>query len=199
LDGVEITYSSEVRRKLVHLTSLIIPLGYYFFPSEAQAKAILLGCMIVAIAVDTARLGEPRYRNLLHSLSGQLIRPGEKSNLLGSTCLLISSTITIFIFPKGIAVAALCFLIVGDTVAALVGRRFGRIYVFGRKTLAGSLAMFGSALALGLVIPGTGVRTAVVGAAVAAVVEALPLPVDDNFSIPILSGVGMSLARFFGG
>ena len=127
MDGSDITYVSEVRRKLVHLIGLLIPICYYFWPSEAQAKAILLGGMIIAVGVDTFRLGEPRYRNLLHSLSGELIRPGEKSNLLGSTCLLISSTITVFLFPKEIAVAALCFLIVGDTVAALVGRRFGRI------------------------------------------------------------------------
>jgi dolichol kinase len=199
MDGAEITYTSEVRRKLVHLVALLIPILYYLWPSEAQAKALLLGGMIIAIGVDTFRLGEPRYRNLLHSLSGELIRPGEKENLLGSTCLLISSTITVFLFPKEIAVAALGFLIVGDTVAALVGRRIGRIHLFGKKTLAGSLALFGSAFAVGSVIPGIDMRTALVGAVVAAVAEALPLPVDDNFSIPILSGVAMVLVRTLGG
>jgi dolichol kinase len=34
---------------------------------------------------------------------------------------------------------------------------------------------------------------------VAAVAEALPLPVDDNFSIPILSGVAMVLVRALSG
>jgi dolichol kinase len=199
LDGADITYTSEVRRKLVHLVALLIPIGYYLWPSEAQAKALLLGGMIVAIGVDTFRLGEPRYRNLLHSLSGELIRPGEKSNLLGSTCLLISSTITVFLFPKEVSVAALCYLIVGDTVAALIGRRFGRIRLFGRKTLVGSLALFASAVAAGSLIPGLETRTVLAGAAVAAVAEALPLPVDDNFSIPILSGVAMVLASGLGG
>lgn len=199
MDGADITYSSEVRRKLVHLVALLIPVGYYFFPSEPQAKAILLGCMIVAIVIDTFRLGEPRYRNLLHSLSGELIRPGEKANLLGSTCLLISAAITVFLFPKPIAVAALCFLIIGDTVAALVGRRLGRIHLFGKKTLAGSLALFASAFAVASVIPGLETRTAWAGAIVAAVAEALPVPVDDNFSIPILSGIAMVLAEAFGG
>jgi len=199
LARAEITYSSEVRRKLLHLTGLMIPIGYYCFPNEAQAKALVLGSMIIAIGVDTFRLGERRYRNLLHSISGELIRPGEKTTLLGSTCLLIASTITIFIFPKSIAVAALSYLIVGDTVAALIGRRFGRVHLFGNKTLAGTMAFFGSAFASGSLIPGIGTGTALVGAVVAAVVEALPLPIDDNFSIPILSGVAMVLARFFWG
>ena len=199
MDGADITYTSEVRRKLVHLIALIIPIGYFLWPSEAQAKALMLGGMIVAIGVDTFRLGEPRYRNLLHSLSGELIRPGEKHNLLGSTCLLIASTITVFLFPKEVAVAALCYLIVGDTVAALVGRRFGRIRLFGKKTLLGSLALFSSAFIAGSLIPGLETRTAFAGALVAAIVEALPLPVDDNFSIPILSGIAMVLARALSG
>ncbi len=198
MDGSDITYTSEVRRKLVHLIALIIPVAYFLWPSVAQAKALMLGGMIVAIGVDTFRLGEPRYRKLFHSLTGELIRPGEKSNLLGSTSLLISATITVFLFPKEVAVAALCFLIVGDTVAALVGRRFGRIRLFGRKTLLGSLALFASAFLAGSLIPGLDDRTAFTGALVAAVVEALPLPVDDNFSIPILSGVAMVLVRAFG-
>lgn len=195
----DITYPFEVRRKLVHLVALVIPVGYYFFPSEAQAKAILLGCMIIAIGVDTFRLGEPRYRNLLHSLSGELIRPVEKTNLLGSTCLFISSTITVFLFPKAVAVTALSLLIVGDTVAALVGRRFGRIRLFGKKTLAGSLALFASGLAVASLVPGLETRTALAGALVATIAEALPLPIDDNFSIPILSGIAMVLAGAFGG
>jgi len=199
LDGPEITYASELRRKLVHLIALLIPIGYFLWPSESQAKAMFLGGMIIAIAIDTFRLGEPRYRNLLHSLSGELIRPGEKSNLLGSTCLMIASTITVFLFPRVIAVAALCFLIVGDTVAALVGRKFGRIHLFGKKTLLGSLALFASAFLAGSLIPGLESRTVFAGALVAAIVEALPLPVDDNFSIPILSGVAMVLARTLGG
>ncbi|MGD9141956.1 MAG: SEC59/DGK1/VTE5 family protein [bacterium] len=199
MDGTDITYTSEVRRKLVHLVALLIPVLYYLWPSAAQAKALLLGGMIIAVGVDTFRLGEPRYRRLLHSLSGELIRPGEKENLLGSTCLLIASTITVFLFPKQVAVAALCFLIIGDTVAALVGRRFGRIRLFGRKTLAGSLAFFVVAFAAGSVIPGLDTYTALIGAAVAAVAEALPLPVDDNFSIPILSGVAMVLVRALSG
>lgn len=199
MDGAQITYSSELRRKLMHLIALIIPAGYFLWPSEAQAKALMLGGMIVAIGVDTFRLGEPRYRNLFHSLHAELIRPGEKTSLLGSTCLLISGTITVFLFPKEIAVAALCYLIVGDTVAALVGRRFGRIHLFGKKTLLGSLSLFASAFLAGSVIPGLETRTAFAGALVAAIVEALPLPVDDNFSIPILSGVAMVLARALGG
>lgn len=195
-------YDYEKRRKSFHLLGLIIPLGYLLYPSEAQAKAILLAAMIFGIFIDVFRLAEPRLRSFAHSLVGSLMRPEEKANLLGSTSLLIASVITAFIFPKIIAVAALCLLVGGDTAAALVGKRFGRIRVFGRKTLEGTLAFVGAGLILNagvsLAAPGLTPLAVVAGALVGAVVEAVPFPIDDNFAVPIISGVAMSLARILG-
>jgi dolichol kinase len=195
-------FDSEKWRKSYHLLGLIIPLGYLLYPSEAQAKAILLAAMIFGIFIDIFRLAEPRLRSFAHSLIGALMRPEEKSNLLGSTSLLIASVMTIFVFPKVIAVAALCLLVGGDTAAALVGKRYGRIRIFGRKTLEGTLAFVGAGLILNggvsLIAPGLTPLAVVAGALVGALVEAVSLPIDDNFAIPIVSGVAMSLARILG-
>ena len=192
-------YESEKQRKGFHLAGLIIPLGYLLYPSEAQAKGMLVAGMVFAIFVDIFRLAEPRLRGFAHCLLGALMRPEEKANLLGSTCLLIASVITVFVFPKPIAVAALCLLVGGDTAAALVGKRFGRIHIFGRKTLEGTLAFVVAGLVLNggvsLVTPGLSAPTVITGALVGALVEAVPFPIDDNFAIPIISGVAMSLAR----
>jgi dolichol kinase len=199
-------YEYEVRRKGFHLIGLVIPLGYLIFPNTGQAKAVILGAMIFAVAIDAFRLSEPSLRHFLNSLIGAIMRPHEKSDLLGSTCLLVSSTMTVLIFPKGIAASALCLLIGGDTAAALVGKRFGRVRLFGRKTLEGTLAFIGAGLVLDagviLLLAMTGSSdpasltwaTAAVGAVVGAVVEAVPFPIDDNFAIPIISGVAMVLA-----
>ncbi len=192
-------YNSEKRRKAFHLFGLIIPLGYLFFPSEPQAKAMLVAGMIVAIFVDIFRLAEPRLRGFAHSLIGAIMRPHEKTNLLGSTSLLIASVMTVFIFPKPIAVAALSLLVAGDTAAALVGKRFGRVKMFGRKTLEGTLGFVAAGIvlneAVSLAASDLSLATVVVGALVGALVEAVPFPIDDNFAIPIISGVAMSLTR----
>ena len=199
-------YQSEVRRKAFHLIGLVIPLGYIVFPHPGQAKAVILGAMIFGVVIDAFRLSEPSLRHFLNSLIGAIMRPHEKTDLLGSTCLLIASTMTVLIFPKGIAASALCLLIGGDTAAALVGKRFGRVRIFGRKTLEGTLAFIGAGLALdaGLILllaklapsepSGLTPATAAIGAIVGAVVEAVPFPIDDNFAIPIISGVAMVLS-----
>jgi len=199
-------YESEVRRKAFHLIALVIPLGYLIFPSGGQAKAVIFGAMIFAVAIDAFRLSEPSLRHFLNSVIGAIMRPHEKTDLLGSTCLLVASTMTVLIFPKGIAASALCLLIGGDTAAALVGKRFGRVRIFGRKTLEGTLAFIGAGLVLdaGVIlllarIPSSEPASltwgsAVTGAVVGALVEAVPFPIDDNFAIPIISGVAMVLA-----
>lgn len=197
-------YVSEVQRKAFHLVALVIPIGYLFFPQAGQAKAILLGAMIFAVFIDIFRLSEPRLRHFLNSLIGAIMRPHERTDLLGSTCLLISSTMTALIFPKSVAVAALCLLIGGDTAAALVGKRFGRVRIFGRKTLEGTLAFLATGVVLNAGVSLAGYRlwpdvaglslsAGVIGALVGALVEAVPFPIDDNFAIPIVSGVAMVL------
>ena len=124
--------------------------------------------------------------------------------LTGSTTLLMSSLVCVLIFQKHIAVAALCFLIVGDTMAALVGKTYGRIKVF-RKTLEGSLACLLTCIIVVLIIrpyldaqnplpANIGFVVGFIGAVVATLVELLPIPLDDNFLIPILSGAAMKYA-----
>jgi dolichol kinase len=194
-----------VQRKAFHLFALVIPVGYLIFPQEGQAKAILLGSTIFAVFIDIFRLSEPRLRHFLNSLIGAIMRPHERTDLLGSTCLLMSSTMTVLIFPKSVAVAALCLLIGGDTAAALVGKRFGRVRVFGRKTLEGTAAFVAAGVILNAAVtlagsrlwpdaPGLSISAGAIGAVAGAIVEAVPFPIDDNFAIPIVSGVAMVLA-----
>src|SRR5690606_15579752 len=110
-----------------------------------------------------------------------------------------------FFFPEPIAAAALAMLMVGDGAAAVIGRRFGRTrYPFSDKSVEGSLAFF----VLGLIaaVPfgtfgeaGLSVPTLAVGAFAAALVEALPVPVNDNLRVPLVAGAAMLVAHTLGG
>jgi dolichol kinase len=87
-------------------------------------------------------------------------------------------------------------LAVADPLAAVVGIRWGRRRVAKNRTLEGSLAFFGSTLAIAAVVlaetstaPGLSVAAAAltIGFA-AAVCELLPLRIDDNLTIPLFVG-----------
>ncbi len=186
--------AAELKRKAIHLASLVIPVGYYVSPESWSRwwERGLLASVILSLAIEVFRLNHPRTRNIFRHFFGELLRNHEEATLLGSTYLLIACLLTIHLFTKPVAVLALSFLIIGDTVAAIVGKAFGRVRFFG-KTLEGSLACFAVCYGLTALVPGIPFPVGLVGAAVATVFELLPIPLDDNFRIPLSAGFAMDL------
>ena len=185
---------SELKRKAIHLASLSIPLGYYLSPDAWQRdwERALLAAVLVSLAIEVFRLNHPRTRNVFRHFFGELLRNHEEVSLLGSTYLLMACLLSIHLFAKPIAVLALAFLIVGDTMAAIVGKTLGRTPIFG-KTLEGSLACFLVCFGLTLLVPDVPLPVGLVGALVATIFELLPVPLDDNFRIPLSAGFAMEL------
>lgn len=183
---------SELKRKAIHLASFSIPLGYYLTPDLWQRdwERALLAAVILSLAIEVFRLNHLPTRKLFRHFFGELLRNHEEVSLLGSTYLLIACLLSIHLFPKPIAVLALAFLIVGDTMAAIVGKWLGRTRIFD-KTLEGSAACFVTCYLLTLLVPEIPFHVAIVGAVTATVFELLPIPLDDNFRIPLSAGFAM--------
>ncbi len=186
--------ASELKRKSIHLASLALPIAFYLSPDAWTVtwKRGLLALVIVALAIEVVRLHDPRVRDVFRHFFGELLRGHEEASLLGSTYHAIACLLTIHLFPKPVAVLALGFLIVGDTVAAIVGKAFGRTFLFG-KTAEGALAMFAVCVAMKFLLPEVSLPAGVVGALVGTVFEILPIPLDDNFRIPLSAGFAMEL------
>ena len=127
-----------------------------------------------------------------------LLRDAEISRLTGTSYLLIASLVAFLAFPKEIAVASLSFLAVGDAVADMVGKKLGKRKLFD-KTLEGTLACLASCIAVGFALhyTVTDIRLPVIltGALVATAVEAVPLPINDNLTMPLSAGVVMMLMQ----
>lgn len=154
---------------------------------------------LAALAVDVARHYYAPLETLFYRAFGWLLRSHEsdrdRKRLNGATWVLISATLAIWIFPKIIAITCFCVLIVSDMTAALVGRRFGR-HRFLAKTVEGSAAFLLSALVVVAIFPKIeylpGEYAIGAAAALAAtVVEALPVDLDDNFSVPMSFAAAM--------
>jgi dolichol kinase len=186
-------FLSELRRKSVHFGGVVVPIGYYLLP-ETLGKRILLIATIVAMLIDVVRLNEPRIRTFFYYLFGKMVRDHERHSLLGSTYVLLASLLCVYAFDRPIAIVAMGFISIGDGMAAIVGRRFGRTKVFG-KTLEGSLACFASCLAVSWLYPGDPFtwRMMVGGSLVATLFELVPMPLDDNLRISLSAGFAMTL------
>jgi len=184
----------EIQRKMVHLCGLAIPIGYAL-TSEETALAVVLIFFLCFLSIDLLRRFHGRTASLFHKyLYGNVLREEEKTGLMGSTYYLFSALLTILFFPRPIAIVSLLILILSDTCAALVGKGIGRTRIFG-KTLEGTLAFFFCSLVIVLIYPQTDRVSGILGALGAAVIEVLPIPLDDNLTIPFVAGAIMFFCR----
>jgi dolichol kinase len=203
-----IDYRAELVRKAIHLCSLSIPVIYFFISREA-ALAILIPIAAGFLAIDLARYYHPSTAKHFYRFFGWMLRShevgGTRKRLNGATYVLFSATLCVLIFPKLITVTAFAILIMSDSSAALIGRRWGKHPLL-TKSWEGSLAFFVSALLVVAVAPnyhlGWGefaIGTA--GALVGTVVELTSVYIDDNFSIPLSVGAVMWIlyAVMYGG
>jgi len=199
LDRGTIDYKDELVRKLIHLTSLSIPIIYYFI-SKGIALIILGSVTGFAITLDLSRYFSPQIGKYFYKIFGFLLRHHEvdekKKNLNGATYVLLSATLGVLIFPKVIFITAFSMLIIGDTMAALIGRKYGK-HKFMAKSFEGTLAFFVSSCIVVFFTPKIGYFSEefVIGFIVAfigAITENISFRyIDDNLSIPIVVGFTM--------
>jgi dolichol kinase len=100
---------------------------------------------------------------------------------------------TLLLFPISVSNAAIATFALGDSAAAIVGKTFGRKRLsFNKgKTLEGLAAglFAGFLVALVYVNP----LKALAAAATATIVESLPLPINDNLTIPLTTALVLTL------
>jgi phosphoserine phosphatase len=101
---------------------------------------------------------------------------------------------TLVVFPRPAGYAAIAMFCLGDSAASLFGGLVSTSLPFNKgKTWEGSLAgLFFAFLGGMLFLPGRPLL-AFVGAAIAMTVEVLPLPVNDNLLVPIVTGAALTL------
>ena len=202
---MEISFYNEFRRKAIHLFALTIPIGYFLLP-KTPSLLILSPFVAGAIMIDIVRLRKLPLHGFLNRLLGSILRDHEEEDFAGASYILSASFLSILLFHKSVAMAAISFIILGDIAAALIGRRFGKTKIpwsltkvnpFGndRKSLEGSLSCLLMCLVVAMVIPQLPLWIGIIGAVTATVAEGVSLPINDNFSVPLLSGLCMELLR----
>ena len=179
----------ELRRKGIHLAGLILPVIYLLL--DKPTMLILIGTATgFALTVELMKWLSRRFSKLFFQIFASLLRTHErKGAMTGATYYLISAFLCIFFFPKTIAIVCIFFMILGDLAAALVGKMWGRTKLLGKKSLEGSAACFVVCAAIALV--NLNPVIAIIGASVATIVELMPFPIDDNLTVPLVSGAVM--------
>ena len=204
----------EVRRKAIHLSGLSVPLGLIFLGRTATAAAIAL-VLALSLFLEVQRL---RGR-----ISLPEVREHEKTRVASYIYYMAGCLLTVLLFPKMIALVAILFLALGDTVSGLAGsmirdcdvRRYPADLPGAPSSGAGAInwrikpmpvlaATFFACILIAILSQSyTGLQWPIYlcGAAAAAFADGVAIMIaghslDDNFSIPVLSGAVMSGAAW---
>lgn len=167
---------------------------------------------VSAWSAELLRRSSPRVNGWLMRAFGFVAHPDEHWTINSATWMTTALLMVALSAPLPSCTVSVMVLGFGDPAAAVIGRRFGRTRLRGRRTLEGALAFVAfaaaaAATALAVFHPelGAGAIAALAfgGAIPAAVAELFAgdyvvggrrLHLDDNFAIPLTAALGASVA-----
>jgi dolichol kinase len=159
---------------------------------------IMVPIALGMVLVDIARLSNHwLWRAIASKLIGPMVRPHEKAgDFMGASYILLTVCVMVALFDKNIAIAGLAFTMVGDTFAALIGRKWGKHKFLEKKSLEGSFGcLLGTSLVALAMFPYLPWQLGVTGAITGATAETFSFGIDDNVTVPLASGLIMTLIK----
>ena len=185
------SFINEILRKGIHLTSIIIVLVYFFLGKQATLT-LLITYLVIILTIEHLRLD----RGFKLPFVNFLLRKKEIKALGSHVYFTLGALVAVSVFSEHVAYAALLMTTFGDASAALVGKRFGKIRIFGNgKSLEGAVAEFLVNLMIGYIFLSSW-PVAILMAGVATLVETYFVKIDDNLAIPVFSGFFVELFFF---
>lgn len=189
VDSLPLRY--ELARKSIHLATIALPIAIWFLP-RSWALGLLGFGVVSALAAEWARTRIRWARYAFLSRTRRLLRHHERRRFAGATYMAVAYFIAFVVFPLEVAVVAMLYNGLGDAVAAVAGKRWGRHRIRSGKSWEGAGAGAVVNLGAGLLVPGISVGAAAVGAVAAALVEMAPIPIDDNLVVTLAGGAALA-------
>ena len=195
-------------RKSFHIGGgiiILIPLWYLRQPTEWMA-AMMSMVLAGVLSVEYSRKTWPKANELALKVFGPVMRDSEADHVSGIPFYAASCLFAILIFPYNIKVIAIMHLVFGDPSSSFFGVLFGKDKLFPHKSLQGTLGGFLVCTIVTAfflyqmeIATKTVLLMSMIGGLSGAIAELLPLKVDDNLSIPLVSGAFMLLAFWCAG
>lgn len=188
----------HLERKFYHFMMGMICFSLYAFFVEKQTALLLLAFIGGPLVVlDVLRLKNPEMNHVALRLFGKIMRREELRSVSGNSFFVIGLLTIVALFSKPVVLLSVLYLAIGDPVAAVVGSLYGRHKLIGKKSVEGALANFVCtsfvSFLMGLLYFRLNAENSLVlgliGGAVSVIAELIPAPIDDNFTIPVLSSI----------
>ncbi len=213
----------EMKRKLLHLSGLLVPLLYVIVGKEWSIVVISIA-LIVFFMIEPLRVysleskkivermrpyvTEEMYRFLNERIDKltksikEIEREEERLCIGAHIYFAIASLIVIILFPKWIVIGAIAVATLGDALAAVIGKKYGKHRFRNGKSWEGSTAFFITSFIVLLLVLFSHypieyvILAAIIGSIVGALVELYNVPPNDNFSNQIFISLAFYVLTF---
>lgn len=178
----------DLVRESIHISGFFMPVLAVFFGLPIVAAFILTLIVLYTIS-EFSRINGVNMP-IISTITRRAASQSELCQFtLAPIYFAVGILLTLVLFPAPASYAAVAIFTLGDSTASLVGGAFSRGGLrFNRaKSLEGSLGGFFFAFLAGSVFVSPWL--ALLGAMVGMFIEYLPLPVNDNLLIPLVTGL----------
>jgi len=184
---------NEVIREAIHMSGFLVPFVCIYLLGTFLVSFVIFLTTLVFTASELLRLQGISFP-MFSTITWTAAKKSEFYEFATAPILFaIGIVFSLTFFPEPANYASVAILTLGDSFASIFGKKFGRtLFPFNKgQHVEGSVFgfLFAFVGALFFVSP----VQAFIGAATAMLVGCLPLPVDDNLTIPIAAGLVLTM------
>ncbi len=156
---------------------------------------------IGGFAMDLVRLNNKKINKIVLKVMGPVMRQSEAKSFSGLPFYALGVGLSILFFKEDIAVLSIMFLVFADPIASFVGVNYGRDKILPNKSLQGAVASFITCVFITIFyfyqveISDLNLILFSLAAGLIGCLSELAsaFNIDDNLTIPVLSGAGLTL------
>lgn len=204
LSGFKNRSDLHIARKIWHMSGVFTMFSaWMFLPYWVSITCLVIGWLLF-VPTDFIRQKNPDFNRTLSNIFRPIMRSSELNKLAGTTYLLTGTLLITLLFNKGVVSLSLLFLAFADPIASYIGIKYGKDKIFGHKSVQGFVAAFVVCSTLCFIylyynqVQKHLLVVSLFAGIIGALAELIPLAkLDDNFTMPVLSSVGLSILFHF--
>jgi diacylglycerol kinase (CTP) len=197
----------HILRKIWHIICGASALLIYYYGNQELIfwGKFALVAAAMGFAVDLLRMRFSKFNHVILKFMGPLMRKSEATGFSGLPFYALGVGLTILFYDKHVALLSIMFLVFADPIASFVGVNYGHDKILPNKSLQGSLAALVVCYLVTFIYLselGVSAFNIILFSFLAAIIGALSelasaFNIDDNLTIPVVSGAGITVINYF--
>ena len=185
-------FKNEFYRKIIHLSSSLIPTSIYLYGKKTVLPFIIF-ISLLFITIDILRIYNQNIKKIYNNFFSNVTRRNENNKLSGASWVFLGSSLSLLLFDEYTCIISLLVLSISDSIAAIIGIKYGKTKLF-NKSLEGSSAFLFSSTIIILILSQKSLFTSYAAIITTTIVELFSNDIiNDNISIPLVCGTILTL------